>query len=39
MHGKRENQSFLYMVPLTPEQNENMTEIKIPERHFAGGLY
>ena len=38
MHGKRDNQSSLYMVPLTPEQNENMTELKIPERHFAGSL-
>ena len=27
------------MVPLTPKQNENMTECKIPERHFAGSLY
>ena len=27
------------MVPLTPEQNENMTECKIPERHFSGCLY
>ena len=39
MHGTRENQSSLYMVPLTPEQNENMTEFKIPERHFSGSLY
>ena len=39
MHEKRDNQSSLYMVPLTPEQNENMTEFKIPERHFAGSLY
>ena len=39
MHGTRENQSSLYMVPLIPEQNENMTEFKILERHFAGSLY
>ena len=39
MHGTRNNQSSLYMVPLTPKQNENMTEFKIPERHFAGSLY
>ena len=39
MHGTRDNKSSPYMVPLTPEQNENMTECKIPERHFAGSLY
>ena len=39
MHGTRDNQTSLYMVPLKPEQNENMTEVKIPERHFAGSLY
>ena len=39
MHGTRDNQTYLYMVPLKPEQNENMTEVKIPERHFAGSLY
>ena len=39
MHGTRDNISSLYMVPLTPEQNENMTECKIPERRFAGSLY
>ena len=39
MHGTRDNKSTLYMVPLTPEQNEDMTECKIPERHFASSLY
>ena len=39
MHGTRDNQTSLYMVPLKPEQNENMKEVKIPERHFAGSLY
>ena len=39
MHGIRNNKSTLYMVPLTSEQNEDMTECKIPERHFAGSLY
>ena len=39
MHEKRDNQTSLYMVPLKPEQNENMTEVKIPERHFSGSLY
>ena len=39
MHGTRDNKSILYMVPLTTEQNEDMTECKIPERHFAGSLY
>ena len=39
MHGTRDNKSTLYMVPLTPEQNEYMTECNIPERHFAGSLY
>ena len=29
----------LYMVPLTTKQNEDMTECKIPEHHFAGSLY
>ena len=27
------------MVPLTPEQNEDMKECKIPERHFVSSLY
>ena len=36
MHGTRDNQKSLYMVPLKPEQNENMTELKMPERHFSG---
>ena len=39
MHGTRDNQTSLYMVPLKPEQNENMMEVKIPERHFSGSLY
>ena len=39
MHVTRDNKSSLYMVPLTTEQNENITECKIPERHFAGSLY
>ena len=39
MHGTREDKSSLYMVPITPEQNENMTECKIPESNFAGSLY
>ena len=39
MHGTRDNQTSLYMVPLKPKQNENMTELKIPECHFAGSLY
>ena len=39
MHGTRDNKSTLYMVPLTPEQNEDMTKCKIPERHFSGSLY
>ena len=39
MHVTRDNKSTLYMVPLTPEQNEDMTECNIPERHFAGSLY
>ena len=39
MHGTRNNQSSLYMVHLTPKQNENMTEFNIPDRHFAGSLY
>ena len=39
MHGTRDNRKSLYMVPLKPEQNENMTEVKIPERHFSGSLY
>ena len=38
MHGTRNNQTSLYMVPLKPKQNENMTELKIPECHFSGGL-
>ena len=39
MHGTRDNKSTLYMFPLTPNQNEDMTECKIPEPHFAGSLY
>ena len=39
MHGTRDNQTSLYMVPLKPKQNENMTEFKIPDRHFASSLY
>ena len=39
MHGTRDNKSSLYMVPLKTEQNKNMTECKIPERHFVGSLY
>ena len=39
MQGTRNNQASIYMVPLKHEQNENMTEVKIPERHFAGSLY
>ena len=39
MHGTRDNQLSLCMVPLTPKQNENMTELKIPDIHFAGSLY
>ena len=39
IHATRDNKSTLYMVPLTPEQNEDMTECKIPERHFSGSLY
>ena len=39
MYRTRDNQTFLYMVPLKPEQNENMTEVKIPESHFVGSLY
>ena len=35
----RENQPTLYMVPLTTKKNEDMTECKIPESHFAGSLY
>ena len=27
------------MVPLTPKQNEDITECKVPERHFASILY
>ena len=38
MYGTRDNQKSLYMVPLKPKQNENMTEVNIPERHFAGSL-
>ena len=38
MHVTRNNQTSLYMVPLKPEQNENMKEVKIPERHFAGSI-
>ena len=39
MHGTRDNKSTLYMVTLTPKQNEDMTECKISEHHFAGSLY
>ena len=39
MNGTCDNESSLYMVPLTPGQNENMKEFKIPECHFAGSLY
>ena len=39
MHGTRDNQTSLYMFPLKPEQNEHMTELKIPEHHFASSLY
>ena len=39
MHITRVNQTSLYKVTLKPEQNENMTEVKIPERHFSGSLY
>ena len=39
MHGTRDNQTSLYMVPIKPEQNENIMEVNIPERHFAGSLY
>ena len=39
IHNTRDNKSTLYMVPLTTKQNEDMTECKIPERHFAGSLY
>ena len=39
MHGTRDNQKSLYMVPLKLEQNKNMTDVKIPKRHFAGSLY
>ena len=39
MHRTRDNKSTLYMVPLTTEKNEDMTECKIPERHFSGSLY
>ena len=39
MHGTRENNSTLYMVPLTTEQNEDMTECKINENHFSGSVY
>ena len=39
MHGTRDNQTSLYMVPLKPEQNENMAEVKIPEHRFSGSLY
>ena len=39
MHGTRDNQTSLYMVPLKPEQNDIMTKVKIPEHHFDGSLY
>ena len=39
MHGTHDNETSLYMVPLKPKQNENMTEVNIPERHSAGSLY
>ena len=28
MHKTRDNQTSLYMVPLKPRKNENMTEVK-----------
>ena len=39
MHRTRDNQTSIYMGPLKPEQNKNMTELKIPDCHFAGSLY
>ena len=39
MHKTHDNQTYIYMVPLKPEQNESMTEVKTPERHFSGSLY
>ena len=39
MHGTCDNQTSLYMVPIKPKQNENIMEVNIPERHFAGSLY
>ena len=39
MHKTRDNKTSLYMVPLKSDQNENMTEVKTPERHFDGSLY
>ena len=39
MHGTRYKRSTLYMVPLTTQQNEDMTECKIPEHHFARSVY
>ena len=39
MHGTRDNKLSLYMVPLTPEKNENMMECKVPERHFTRSVY
>ena len=39
MQGTREKNSTLYMVPLGTEQNEDMTESKIPEHYFAGSVY
>ena len=39
MHGTRDNKSTLYMVPVTPEKNEDMTECKIPECQFDDSLY
>ena len=39
MHETRDKTSTLYMVPLTTKQNEDVTECKIPERHFAGSVY
>ena len=39
MYRTRDKNSTLYMVPLTTKQNENMTECKILEHHFAGSVY
>ena len=39
VHITCDKKSTLYMVPLTTEQNKDMTECKIPEHHFAGSVY